>query len=66
MASFKQRIETLEQKACVKFSGYAVVASWDYDVQTSDEGVAAYIAANGPIPEDRQVVLMGWANRTGA
>jgi|GWRWMinimDraft_5_1066013.scaffolds.fasta_scaffold124512_1 hypothetical protein len=62
MASFKQRIETLEREAYGKFSGYAVVASWDYDVITSEQGLAAYIAENGPIPEDRQVVLMGWPN----
>ena len=62
MASIKQRIENLEQEANASFSGYALVCRWDYDGATSADGLAAYIDANGPIPEDRQVVLMGWSN----
>lgn len=61
MASIKQRIETLEQEAGRTFSGYAVVCSWDYDATTTEDGIAAYVSANGPIPPDKQVVLIGWA-----
>lgn len=61
MASIKQRIESLEQEASGTFSGYAVVCSWDYDAATAEDGIEAYVAANGPIPADRQVVLIGWA-----
>ena len=37
-----------------------MVVSWDFDFKTSDQGLAAYIAANDPIPEERQVALMGY------
>lgn len=57
MATFKQRIENLEQEAFAAFDGYAVVCRWDYGCETSEEGLAAYIAANGPIPQSKQVVL---------
>ena len=61
MASLKQRIENLEQEAGGKFTGYALVCRWEYDGATSADGLSAYIAANGPIPDDKQVVTMGWA-----
>ena len=61
MASIKQRIETLEQEARADFNGYAVVCIWDHGGDTSDDGLASYIAANGPIPDGQQVVLIGWA-----
>ena len=61
MATLKQRIENLEQEAFASFDGYALVCSWEYGGETSQDGLAAYIAANGPIPPGKQVVLMGWA-----
>lgn len=62
MASIKQRIENLEQEASASFGGYALVCRWEYDGATSADGLAAYIDANGPIPDDKQVVVMGWAS----
>ena len=61
LKSIKQRIETLEQAAGGSISGYAVVCKWDYDGSTAKDGIEAYVAANGSIPPDRQVVLIGWA-----
>lgn len=61
MASLKQRIENLEQEAVAAFDGYAVVCRWEYHGETSADGLAAYIAANGPVPQGKQVVTMGWA-----
>lgn len=62
MTSIKQRIENLEQEAGSAFTGYALVCRWEYDGATSADGLSAYIAANGPIPDDKQVVVMGWVN----
>lgn len=62
MASIKKRIENLEQGANASFSGYALICRWEYDSVTSVDGLAAYIDANGPIPDDKQVVVMGWAS----
>lgn len=62
MASFKQRIESLEQEANAAFTCYALISRWEYEGATIEDGMAAYISANGPIPDGKQVVVMGWAN----
>ena len=60
MPSIKQRIKSLEHQACGGFAGYVVVRSWEYDTSTGADALAQYVAANGPVADDKQVVLIGW------
>ena len=60
MVSIKHRIENLEQVASDAFNGYALVCRWEYDGATIEDGMAAYISANGPKPDGKRVVVMGW------
>jgi hypothetical protein len=62
MASIKQRIENQKQEVSASFNGYALVCRWEYEGATSSDGLAAYVSANGPIPDDKQLVVMGWAS----
>ena len=60
MPSVRQRIASLEQKACTGFAGFVVICSWEYDTATSEEALPLYMAANGPVPDGKLVVFMGW------
>ena len=60
MASIRQRIESLEQQSCAGFAGFVVICSWEYETATSDDALAQYVAANGPVAGGKQVVFMGW------
>ena len=60
MPSVRQRIASLEERACAGFAGFVVICSWEYDTATSDDALAQYVAANGPVPDGKLVVFMGW------
>ena len=60
MPNVRQRIAALEQKACAAFAGFVVICSWEYDTVTSDDALAQYVAANGPVTDGKLVVFMGW------
>ena len=60
MPNIRQRIESLEQRSCDGFAGFVVICSWEFDTATSDDALAQYVAANGPVADDKQVVFMGW------
>ena len=62
MPNVRQRIASLEQTASAGFAGFVVICSWEYYGATIADGITAYIAANGPIPDDKQVVVMGWSD----
>ena len=60
MPCVRQRIASLEQRACAAFAGFVVICSWEYDTATSDDALAQYVAANGPVADGKLVVFMGW------
>ena len=60
MPNVRQRIASLEQRACVGFAGFVVVCSWEFDTETSEDALAQYVAANGPVADGKLVVFMGW------
>ena len=60
MPNVRQRIASLEQKASAGFAGFVVICSWEYDTATSDDALAQYVAANGPVADGKLVVFMGW------
>ena len=60
MPSVRQRIASLEQQACTGFAGFVVICSWEYDTATSEDALALYVAANGPVTDGKLVVFMGW------
>ena len=60
MPRVRQRIASLEQKACAGFAGFVVICSWEYDTTTTDDALKQYVAANGPVAEGKLVVFMGW------
>ena len=61
MPRIKQRIKSLEHRACGRFSGCVVISSREYDTATGADELARYLAANGPVTDGKQVVLIGWA-----
>ena len=60
MPNVRQRIASLEQQASVGFAGFVVICSWEYDTATSEDALALYVAANGPVADGKLVVFMGW------
>ena len=62
MPNVRQRIASLEQKASAGFAGFVVICSWEYDTATSEDALAQYVAANGPVPEGKLVMFMGWGS----
>ena len=48
MPNVRQRIASLEQRACAGFAGFVVICSWEYEAATSADALAQYVAANGP------------------
>ena len=60
MPNVRQRIASLEQRANTGFAGFFVICSWEYDTATSDDALALYVAANGPVTDGKMVVYMGW------
>lgn len=60
MPSVRHRIAALEQQACAGFAGFVVICSWEYDAATSDDALALYVGANGPVADGKLVVFMGW------
>ena len=62
MPNVRQRIASLEQKVCTGFAGFVVICSWEYDTATSEEALEQYFAANGPVPDGKLVMFMGWGS----
>ena len=60
MPCVRQRIASLEQRACAGFAGFVVICSWEYDTATSEDALALYVAVNGPVADGKLVVFMGW------
>lgn len=60
MATLKQRVVSLEGAGREGFNGYAVVSSWDWPGLGREEAMAAYLEANGPIPPNKPVIVIGW------
>ena len=61
MPSIRQRIRSLESQASATFAGFVVISSWEYECKTGTQALAQYIAANGPVPDNKQAVLIGWS-----
>lgn len=60
MPNISQRLKSLEQQTCAGFAGFVVICSWEYDTATSEDALAQYVAANGPVADGKVVVFMGW------
>ena len=51
-----KRLAALEDQGEKAFCGYAVIASWRWPGLSKEEAVAAYIEANGPVPDNKPVL----------
>ena len=61
MPSIRRRIKLLEHQVCGGFARYVVISSWEYDTVSGADALAQYVAANGPVADGKQVVLIGWS-----